>query len=222
MAIRERPILMTGPLVVATLDDRKTNTRRVIVPQPEYSSLLEGGGWIWNNGRVMLGASDGLFQAEMIKHCPYGGVGDRLWVRETFAIVPATAYRASAGVCQTINPSDHDDAVIYRATWDRSNPGTRWRPSIHMPRWASRLTLEITDVRVERVQDITPRAVVTEGLYQEPGEWGPDEAYDHLIKGFAHLWDQINAKRIGCSWQDNPWVWSIHYKPIAQTATNGV
>jgi hypothetical protein len=212
--MKERPILMTGPLVCATLDDRKTKTRRVIKPQPprQLFGIDQNDFNTW-----VLASRDNPDEPDwsFSIHCPYGRVGDRLWVRETWAHVPATAYRASTGVPQTRDPTDPDHAAIYRAGWDRSAPGTRWRPSIHMPRWASRLTLEITDIQVERVQQITPRDVVAEGLYHEPGAWGPDEAYDHLIKAFAHLWDAINAKR-GYAWEMNPWVWVVSYKRAPQ------
>lgn len=180
----ERPILMSGPMINAIFDGRKTQTRRVVKPQPK---------WKAHNG--VLAFDDRVNRGI---HCPYGQPGDRLWVRETWAQHPDEA------------------GIIWRATdpgWDDNDYGIKWKPSIFMPRWASRITLEVTSVRVERVQDITPRDVVAEGIYHEPGEWGPDEAYDHLIKGFAHLWDQINAKR-GYSWDANPWVWVIGFKVL--------
>jgi len=201
--MKERPILMSGPLVVATLEDRKTKTRRVVVPQPPRQLF----GVDQNDFNTWVLASrdnpdepDWSFSVR----CPYGRVGDRLWVRETHAIVPATAYRASVGVQQTIDPTDPDHAAIYSAGWDRSSPGTRWRPSIHMPRWASRLTLTITDVQVERVQEITPADKEAEGLNEDQG-YGP--------AAFESLWNQINGKR-GYSWESNPWVWVISYTRV--------
>ena len=176
--MRERPILFSGPMVRALLDGRKTQTRRVVKPQPPTERDFRGATFGLDraiaDGVKMYSQND---YARLPKHptdwsligsvgvardagfplryrCPYGAPGDRLWVKETHAIVPRTAYAMSDGVQQTLKPGDDHDAAVYAAGWERSKPG-RWRPSIHMPRWASRLTLTITDVRVQRLQDIS-------------------------------------------------------------------
>lgn len=198
--MKERPILMRGPLVCATPEDRKWKTRRVITPQ--FAKLWGQGvrhGEDTYSAHVDIPADDGW---KWIR-CPYGRIGDRLWVRETFARL---WFNGDDG-WQTIYRADDNLDCI------RDAAAGQWKPSIHMPRALSRLTLEITDIQVERVQDITPRDVVAEGLYHEPGEWGPDEAYDHLIRAFAALWDTINAKR-GYGWAVNPWVWVLSYKRV--------
>lgn len=152
----ERPILFSGPMVRAILDGRKTQTRRIVKPQPhEECGPIEVGHYhptvIDRHGDEQPGAEifgayslDGEWGAK----CPHGQPGDRLWVREAFAL--ADDYE----VDRVLNPG----GVFYRATHSPADDTSRWRPSIHMPRWASRLTLEVTDVRVERVQDISEKA----------------------------------------------------------------
>ena len=147
--------------------------------------------------------------------------GDRLWVRERHALVPATAYRASTGVESHVNPSDPDQAVVYREGWERSQPG-RWRPSIHMPRWASRLTIAVTEVRVQRLQEISEKDAADEGLatVTKDGKlwkWGiPDRdglpGTDNLgwpwiqwcedpRQAYSTLWDSIHGAG---AWNANP------------------
>lgn len=213
--MNERPILMSGPMVCATMEDRKWQTRRVIKRQPP-AQLYQ------------IGATDEWAPEDPRDHdapdfnnairCPYGTAGDRLWVRETWQI---NHVLYDTGPIPKTHPVEFGAPVdmLYRADGEFSEQfeidegGSVWRPSIFMPRWASRLTLEITSVRVERVQDITPRDVVAEGIYHEPGEWGPDAAYDHLIKAFAYLWNKLNAKR-GYGWEINPWVWVVGFKRL--------
>ena len=153
-------------------------------------------------------------------------VGDRLWVRETFKLVPETAYRSSEGVWQTINPSDPHEAAIYKCGWERSPGSGPWKPSISMPRWASRITLEITDTRVEELQDITEEDAIAEGvceycssckaLYEDDRncEFNGYECESHgkALKEFKNLWDSINGKKPDKAWDDNPWVWVIEFK----------
>ncbi len=136
--------------------------------------------------------------------CPYGRQGERLWVRETFCV-------------------DEDDqpVVLYRAT-DHESCGQPWRPAIFMPRSASRITLEITAVRVERLQDISEEDAKAEGAefgfcvgrdFHEPCD--PEDAVASSYKqGFAFLWDSINAKR-GLGWEANPWVWVVKFKRLS-------
>jgi len=211
--VRERPILFSGPMVRAILDRRKTQTRRVIVDRAKDED-----GWITTC------PGEG-FTPELVRRdfaCPYGDPGDRLWVRETWASVPATAYRCSveedgSQVAHKESPDGYGWA-IYRAGWTHCAPS--WKPSIHMPRWASRLTLEITDVRVERVQSITDDDAWDEGCADFVGE--PIDAGERWIlpreaprDEYRRLWDKLNAKR-GYGWDANPWVWALTFMVVPQ------
>lgn len=207
--MRERPILFSGPMVRALLAGRKTQTRRVV--KGEALRWLDEAGF------------EPAFVADPANSlCPYGVAGDRLWVKETHAIVPRTAYAMSDGVQQTLKPGGDHDAAVYAAGWERSKPG-RWRPSIHMPRWASRLTLEITEVRVERLQDISEADAIAEG----PGFVGKvtgevcESVASHRLGGgprwknardwYADLWNHINGPD---SWDANPWVWAVSFNVL--------
>ena len=198
--MKERPILFNGEMVRAILGGRKTQTRRVIKPQPP-------------NGTEKVMFNPTSFEPDygfyFAPHggkykCPYGVPGDRLWVRETHAIVPRTAYAQSDGVQQVLRPDDNHDAAIFKAGWDLSPPG-RWKPSIHMPRWASRILLEITDIRVERVQDIRCKDLTAEGI---------NEPYIRpRHRKWLELWNSINEKK-GFGWDVNPWVWVIEFRRV--------
>lgn len=216
--MKERPILFSAQMVRALIEGRKTMTRRVVKPQPpegtigmyveetiDFSAKTE---WWYteylDNGRKW---TDGG-----LTKCPYGTIGDRLWVRETWAPHPQDS-----------------STVFYRATVD-AEPGIRvwdgpWKPSIHMPSWASRITLEITDIRVERAWDITRDDAMEEGVERvDPYNITPDLPpgmpacwKDYVRKGwltspmesFRTLWDSINSKR--APWASNPWVWVIEF-----------
>ena len=116
--------------------------------------------------------------------CPYGQPGGRLWVRETFEDCESALH----------------SCVLYRA--DGGTPGTKWTPSIHMPRWASRITLEITGVRVERLQDISEEDAISEGTPFPCGGW---------VGGYQKLWESIHGPG---SWDLNPWVWVVEFKRV--------
>jgi len=191
--MKERPIIFSAPMVRAILAGAKTQTRRVMKPQfaadavpAEMPATDPIGGWVVG-GHSGVWWCDAAANPDDARLCPYGQPGDRLWVRETFAIVPRTAYRCSKGVQQVLRPDDDHDAAIYRAGWDRSNGGFCWRPSVHMPRWASRITLEVTGVRVERLQEISEADFIAEG-----NPWGV----------------YLN------SWAANPWVWVVQFKRL--------
>lgn len=169
------PILFSGPMIRALLDGTKTQTRRVC----KVESLQNG----------MITPRAGYSPRSPESHagyCPYGQPGDLLWVRETWGLW------ANDGLPQP---------VFYRADYPAPDDTVlpKWRPSIHMPRWASRLTLRITDVRVERVQDITLADACDEGC--------------ELPEQFLPLWDSINAK-CGFGWDANPWVWALTFEVI--------
>lgn len=180
---KERPILFSAAMVRAILDGKKTQTRRIV-----KGVALE---WLDDAG------FDPHFVAKDNDLCPYGKVGDRLWVRETFC--PnyfdepdfTTAYKADY-------TNDIADVV--------QEP--KWKPSIHMPRKLSRINLEITDIRVERLQDITDADAQAEGV----DGWSGVVIVGNDI-AFAELWDKINAKR-GYGWDKNPWVWVVTFKRV--------
>lgn len=203
----ERPILFSDAMVRAILEGRKTQTRRVLKPQPPAGAH--------SPGLVLFPADGGSacvfdvpLNSPVYRHeCPYGQPGNRLWVREAFAL---HAHGAK-------DPAGHP-IVFYRAQGDQIMQGNRWRPSIHMPRWASRIILDITDIRVERVQDISENDARAEGV-REMAEYSmPRNPYEPGIcddprNAYRILWDQINAKR-GYGWDVNPWVWVVEFKRV--------
>ncbi|MBD9585768.1 hypothetical protein IB254_01750 [Pseudomonas sp. PDM03] len=215
--IKERPILFSAPMVRAILEGRKTVTRRAVNPQPV---LTEGSGFSWK-GHLFGSGSDSRETSRNFSHhcCPYGKPGDRLWVRETWT-------RAGNG-----DPG----YLTYRATYPDCLPPDlenippaselRWKPSIHMFRRDSRILLEITDVRVERLQDISEKQALAEGIvgvaFRPDDGWpictgymvGPDDGKTGLqttaAKAFAGLWDSV-----GGDWNANPWVWVVEFKQV--------
>jgi len=202
--MKERPTLFSGSMVRAILEGRKTQTRRVINPQPEGH---RDGAWRMETGAPYPIAAF-CFWHDIVEEkpdeevaCPYGAECDRLWVRETWRAIPL-------------------GGIKYRA--DGTETGAHWKPSIFMPRWASRITLEITDVRVQRVQDISTDDVIAEGVdvfsslpvllpRKLSGEKLDHLAHEIAVSLYKKLWDSINAKR-GYGWDANPWVWAITFK----------
>lgn len=202
--IKERPILFSGPRVRAILAGQKTQTRRPIRdPCNEVSTLIVQNFFPGVNAALCTDRNEDWVE----RLSPFGCVGDRLWVRETHSIVPASSYCPSSD--RQVQPLPHrvspdgDWWAIYRADWDRSEP--RWRPSIHMPRWASRITLAVTGVRVERVREISPKDCLAEGI---KGETLPKLR-------FGALWNATGGKKPGCEWTENPWVWVIEFRVFA-------
>lgn len=172
--MKERPILFSASMVRAVLEGRKTQTRRVIKLNSDGRAQLYGKNWH-------------LSDSDAIEACPYGIVGDRLWVREAWA-------------------QDLDCEVFYSAD-HQIKPSTieKWRPSIFMPKSISRITLELTDVRVEHLQSITYIDAMNEGVNYEKGYQDPRESYQHL-------WDSINGKKY--PWSSNPWIWVIEFHTV--------
>lgn len=196
-ATRERPILFSGEMSRAIWDGRKSQTRRVVKPQPKGALIpLETQPGVWFDHHNILSGW----------RCPYGQPGDRLWVRESWAYFGGDEYLYQR------EPSQ----VMYRATWDSDTRSLHhcgpvgdqhWRPSIHMPRWASRLTLEITEVRVQRLQEISEEDARAEGVKAFQNSDGSLRYRDEFIK----TWSLLNAKR-GFGWDTNPWVWIIAFQ----------
>lgn len=241
--IKERPILFSGPMVLACLDGRKRQTRRIVkgVFKSHCRGLLASDP---SEGDFdCIKDFDGLpSRIELLPRnselCPYGVPGERLWVREAFVLeandeVPAARpcrevngewgkyvfphYRADGYEPYVVNPERATDEMFDR---------TRWTPSIHMPRWASRLTLEIESVRVERLRDISANDIIAEGAvarsHNDPilGK-SPISAFDgccypDLISLWANGWDKINGKG---SFASNPWVWAISFRVLTRATT---
>ncbi|MFB3077022.1 MAG: hypothetical protein ACE1Y4_03355 [Lysobacterales bacterium] len=200
--IKERGILFSAEMVRALLDRRKTQTRRVMNPQPPDDANYVPEDDVFTVGTACA------FDGWKAPDCPYGVPGDRLWVRETFAKVGDNE--------DDIHGAYHylpHGSVYYRA--DNPLPGDlKWRPSIFMPRWASRITLEITEVRVQRVQEITERDAISEGvLYAAGGTPDEFQIRNSPLRCFGRLWDSINAKR-GYSLESNPWVRAITFRRL--------
>ena len=235
----DRPILMSGAMVRAILDGRKTQTRRIVKPQPgcvgngssgytvftRKGYISFRGDWIDApdaTGLPHIAMFGGPYRdgerryGEWVLPLKYGAVGDRLWVRETWRTWE--------------RPEDMGDGIVYRADdafrlivdsreaadrWidahDNGKHADRWRPSIHMPRWASRITLEIVNVRVERLQSISTADAKAEGVDEFACAAGDGVAC------FADLWRSINGKP-GTRWADNPWVWVVEFKRVEGAA----
>lgn len=215
VAVRERPILFSSPMIRAILDGRKTQTRRVMKPQPRLHSCE--GGWPGRVDPMADGTWSVLCHAcgwDGCWRCPYGVPGDRLWVRETWLYVgPGSGSDLPEYEIERARPENHSPSNCwYRAdpSWDSGDPASlKWAPSIFMPRWASRLTLEIAEVRVQRLQEISEDDARAEGVevrYEEGRKivWARDV--------FAELWDSINGQR--APWSINPWVWAISFKKL--------
>nr|MBL8412756.1 hypothetical protein [Dechloromonas sp.] len=215
--MKERPILFSSLMVRALLNCTKSQTRRVAIKtsQPRAVYITD-----FDATECSIEIENKHSGDRYWKSCPYGQPGDRLWVREAFAIVPRTAYRCSEGVQQTLRPDDDHDAAIYREGWARSRSGFRWRPSIHMPRWASRLLLEITSVSIERLNNISEADAKAEGLHYDDeipfnGPWfigacEPD-GFANPVDAYRELWESINGTG---SWEENPWVWVVQFKRV--------
>jgi len=203
--MKERPILFNSEMVRAILEGRKTQTRRVVKPQPgDFQRVVRSRDSLsgWGYARMISGVQNIT--------CPYGQPGDRLWVREGFRLISQLGPETWDTFLHPQYKSDMKIGHICSIMREFYKPG--WKPSIHMPRWASRITLEITDVRVERVQDITDEDIMAEGFgYNQLRDDGRMKNGFPIIDGFADLWDSINAKR-GYSWDLNPWVWAISFK----------
>lgn len=214
---KARPIIMSGESVRAILAGRKTQTRRVVKPQPFDAperigvAPLDGGG---------SGFSDDDGE---VWRCPYGAIGDLLWVRETWSVWRMGGYWEPRECDEIEGPIDKQsfDENGYELCFRASEPDAvadRWRSPLYMPRWASRLTLRITDVRVERVQDISELDAEREGVERGPSGRGvyPGTGAAQVMTyrdGYRLAWDALNAKR-GYGWDANPWVWALTFEVV--------
>jgi len=232
----ERPILMSGPMVRAILEDRKTNTRRLdgleevnnyhgtfanvarFGPPLGYRGLIPNDHYIATKYKRDYRKNPGLYhwfvgrQADELNvipvKCSYGKPGDSLWVRETWRTeelesgLDGIRYRADNEFVAIENTKDAANL------WLAAARTKKWQPSIFMPRWACRLRLEITGVRVERLQDISEEDAKAEGV----SAWHDATNGTVYRPEFQTLWQSINGKRPGCTWQDNPHVWVIQFR----------
>lgn len=199
--VKEKPILFSTPMVKAILECRKTQTRRVL-------KLKKGDtiGRIYDEKEteyIICGPDGDEVFMEFVS--PYGVWGDRLWVREGFATEKKFDDKP-----MSFFDNASDVPIWYRADdIDYKNdyvPRGKWRPSIFIPRWASRITLEITNISIQKLQDISHQDITAEGLGDGYTEIGWNYAY-------GQLWNKLNEKR-GYGWSTNPWVWAISFKRV--------
>ena len=235
----EHPILFSAPMVRAILAGTKTQTRRVVKPQPAADTYTVSTYhhpdprphfWAWTNSPTRPECAN---LSDWCRPCPYGQPDDRLWVRETFMDLRGT------GVEHRPDPRGPLQRYAYQADTPpgsfgdeaRKEYGLKWKPCIHMPRLASRITLEITGVRVERLQAISEADAQAEGIFftdygigrwqqQNPG-WMWDKTTSHSqclispVHAFGNLWNHVNGDD---AWAANPWVWVVEFRRIQSPA----
>lgn len=191
--MKAKPILMTGDVIRAIRDGNKTQMRRVCSLQCPRTASRRGAMWT---------------REQQLDRCPFGQPDDLLWVRETFKIGTPDdcACYEPCGRCVVGNLMYCADFAGDGGEWGP------WKPSIHMPRGASRLTLQLNQVRVERLQEISEQDVLREGIAPYKGGWtnGVMGPFSHPMLAFSDLWDDINPKH---PYDSNPWVWAITFEP---------
>jgi len=204
----EHPILFSTEMVKVILKGNKTQTRRIFKDTTEHHSP-------YNPAYLERWKNDSGWE----NICPYGKIGDTLWVRETFA------YRIDVDIDKEREKAKH--YLMYKANggspYNHMNwhSYTNWKPSIHMPRWASRINLKITDIRIQKLQDVSENDAFEEGMNKQIATYlgisTPESQEEFNFTAcrrvFHALWDYINAKR-GYSWESNPWVWCISFRKI--------
>ena len=217
LEMKERPILFGAPMVRALLDGSKTQTRRVVKPQPpavfckgDVAAITNGTRWAFSRLPERIAHPPGLHEGIL---CPYGQPADRLWVRETFADLRGTGIEHRPDPSGPLNryafAADHPPGS--NGDEARKEFGVKWKPSIHMPRAASRITLEITEVRVERLKDISEADAVAEGTPAGFWEYDNGEGTETAKESYECLWESINGPG---SWNANPWVWVVEFRRI--------
>ncbi len=222
--MNEKPILFSGQMIRAILEGRKTQTRRIMNPQPP--NWCERFGWTCFTPKGSIsgrGNYEDKGPGEKFFKLKYGDAKDFLWVRESFYAFEQKVYSSEG--------TSSNRQCFYREDGGILVNGAKWKPSIHMPRWASRITLEITSLRVERLNDITESDAKAEGVtLKEPttesdiaeiqiSDCSPDIKELARLMGpgqfgykaeFEFLWHEINGKR--APWNSNPWVWVIEFR----------
>ncbi|HDS8578632.1 TPA: hypothetical protein QH731_003974 [Klebsiella variicola] len=216
--MKERGMIFNAEMVRAILDGRKTQTRRPIKwKQTRFTEIGEredGSKWPWSE--------DAEHAFDFWHPCPFGSVGDRIWVRETFQ-GPLFDFDLMDSYCKDSTPFEKSEFCVYKADgvpapefYDADDElHCCWRPSIHMPRWASRILLEITDVRVERLNAISQADAIAEGAPpSHPSIDCVSQEYgfpDFSRSWFGQTWQHIYGEE---SWDANPWVWVIEFKRV--------
>lgn len=205
---KERPIIFSGSSVRAILEGRKTVTRRVVKTDLACNLDEPRGQADVDAGYPFVDTENGY--VSLVQLCPYGQPGDRLWVRETFAYADKTGTYDAAPDDQWRPIRPGMEPEVYRC-WYRASDGHTadgfWKPSIHMPRWASRILLEITAVRVERLHAITNEQCIAEGCRGGHGSI-PGYIYNATPQEhFRHIWESV-----GGDYFSNPWVWVIEFR----------
>ena len=204
--MKETGLIFKVPLVRAILEGRKTQTRRVAKPvkHPDLGNLYTPGALLREHEP----------QHVINRACPYGQPGDRIYVRETWRgvvnIAPPDSYEYA--VARYVPDQEHCRRVEYAATQEAD--GEPWRPAIHMPKWAARIWLEITGVRVERLQEISEADALAEGARFELASIDSVRigATASFLSGFRNIWEST-----GGDWDANPWVWAIDFKVLSTT-----
>lgn len=213
--VRSRPIAFSAPMVRAILAGAKSQTRRVVKPQPvtgcryEMNAASTHALHLSGEGASMVFVPATARSADHKLPCPYGAPGDLLWVKEPL-------YRDPQGLVRYVA----DDAMPEgrEIEWD-------WKPkslgAMYCPRWASRLTPEVTEIRVQRLADISEEDARAEGAPENESHFdcpmtadGPPMRLNGARSAFARLWDSINAKRPGCAWAANPWIWAVSFAEV--------
>lgn len=221
-----RPMLFSGPMVRGLLEDRKEMTRRVLREQPPEQFLTGDVAAIYNHTQSRWAVSrcyapgDPRNEAwppdpEPGLRCPYGVPGDLLWVRETWCLKtyehdedePPGYYYEATTRSPMLLCDEHGDPILTESGRERS----AWRPSIHMPRKASRITLRITDVSLDRLQAISEDDAWLEGITEEEAYEFADDGSPDPVLAFAELWDSINGAG---AWKADPWVWTVSFEVI--------
>lgn len=241
----ERGILFSGPMVKALLAGTKTQTRRIVkgIDQDCDGIVRRGSKWqmLWNKSKNPDKALLELCDLS----CPHGKPGDLLWVRETWnytrdltvaeqelqSRILADFHAGTTGdivsAALSLPNGSGEKRPLYAADFGdwayNVDSDLHWKPSIHMPKWAARIWLEITDVRVERVQEISGRAAAAEGFRLPPYDPSqPDATFGitekSMIDSFARTWRNLNDERPGWGWDENPWVWVISFRRIEKPA----
>jgi hypothetical protein len=233
--VRERPILFTGRMVPPVLAGTKTMTRRIAKVnafatevRPAQGAEAPPGTWVAFYREA--GVAGGREEGGTITRCPYGVPGDRLWGRETWGLAspgdPTYWFRGKLGG-RTLEEMTLEWEVAYRADYGSNQENCHWRPSIFMPRWASRILLEITEVRLERLQDISREDAIAEGIERMGGKYSCSPWRNYLLESefpavlhsscprhsFMTLFESINPG----AWEANPWVWVIVFRLVTAT-----
>lgn len=213
--MKEHPLIFIAPMVRAILNGRKTQTRRVMRQQPNIVAVLSAN-VLWRDSKAELWRNKEQYTRDCCKWKPH----DFFWVKENFQWI------WKEGVRQPASKDEPEGWNIgYVATEGRQEfydnfeeeLSNRIAPSIHMPRWASRIIREIVAVRAEQLQDISEADAIAEGIRRVGDGWGDDGtiplcAMSSAANAYARLWNSINEKTPGKAWSDNPWVWVIEWR----------